>query len=862
MARQSKAARTAPSGGIRRQACRQASRRRVGLGDRRPGGSGLGIDLRFDGGAHAALIAHLLAGEPVACGTCRAIVRTVPQSSLPSRLRPPRLGWRLPVLGLLLTFSIVPQRAAWAQVVAPAAAPPMTSPGQALTTLRGQVYARGSILRVAGADIVVETRLAEGQKANAAEPAEVLARATSDDQGHFQVDIPGGRARIRISAAGFDSLRQDLSLGSGVQTAEFLLRRVPASRQPFSTQVRGEPPHQGQQVSLRGEELTTLPGSLGDPFRAMGLLPGVATPLPLLPVFVVRGASPGMNGFFLDGMRIPQLFHLLVGGGIVHARLVDQIDFYPGAYDASLGRYGGGIIDGKTRGARSDGYHGELELKLYDISALAELRLPGDLRIAVSGHYGYPGPIVHAIDSRVNVGYWDYQVRLDYRGLTVQALGSFDEVTIVDPNLTASAMMPVSNTFRVMFHRLQAVYRGRVAGWQLEAGAVGGIDEMTIFQGNGVRKLSLNLRANAAYRQQIGRGPDGAWLRLRLGIDGEVSRFTAENFDSDPVRARPDDLGELGTSRDGIVGAAYAVASLGPLHPGRLTLTLSGRLDVYRAGTVTLLGFDPRLQFRSLLTSWLTVHGGVGIYQQPPSFPVPLPGIDTFALQLGLQRATHFALGQEATLPAGLFLSLTGFYQRYEKSNDIVLDFTPQLCTSPPPESLTGYVAQVMRQVDGSSYGMEFMLRRQRGRFTGWIAYTLGRAERAYTCGLRPADYDQTHVLNTVLQVRLPWNLMLGGRFFYSTGRPYTQLVPPDGAGTVRNNRRIPDTFQFDVRIDREWLFRRFALDVFLEVVNATYSQAVFGIAYPRQGNVTRFDMPELNGFNWILPSVGVRGRF
>ena len=57
-------------------------------------------------------------------------------------------------------------------------------------------------------------------------------------------------------------------------------------------------------------------------------------------------------------------------------------------------------------------------------------------------------------------------------------------------------------------------------------------------------------------------------------------------------------------------------------------------------------------------------------------------------------------------------------------------------------------------------------------------------------------------------------------------------------------------------------MFRRFALDVFLEVVNATYSQAVFGIAYPRQGNITRFDMPELNGFNWILPSIGVRGRF
>ncbi len=732
-----------------------------------------------------------------------------------------------------------------------------------VAVISGRVFARGSVTRIAAAEVTAEPVVpapTPGQPAAAMESTPLL-RTETDTQGDFSLRAPPGKLRVRIVATGFETLRQEITVRAGQQRHEFLLRRS-RSYSAFSTLVRGDPPHQVQQTSLRGEELTTLPGSLGDPFRVMGLLPGVATPVPLLPVFVVRGASPGMNGFFLDGMRVPQLFHLLVGGGIAHARLVDQIDFYPGAYDASLGRYGGGIMVGKTRAARSDGWHGELELKLYDVSAMLEAPLPGGLRVTLSGHYGYPGPIVHAIDSRVDVGYWDYQLRLDFRGLTVQALGSFDEVTIVDPNLSAMAQKPVDNTFRVMFHRLQAVYRHSGAGWQLEAGAVGGVDEMTIFQGNGVRKLSLNLRALGSYRTQIGSGEKGAWLRLRVGIDGELSRFTAENFDPDPVRARPDDLGELGTSRDGIVGAAFGVASIGPLHPGRLQLTVSGRVDVYRAGGVTLLGFDPRLQLRSQLTSWLALHGGVGIYQQPPSFPVPLPGIDTFALQLGLQRATHLALGQEANLPGGLFLALTGFYQRYEKSNDVVLDFTPQLCTSPPPESLTGYIAQVMRQVDGVSYGMETMLRRQRGRVTGWIAYTLGRAERAYSCGLRPADYDQTHVLNAVLQVRLPWNLMVGGRFFYSTGRPYTQLIPPDGAGTVRNNQRIPDTVQFDVRIDREWIFRRFALDVFLEVVNTTFGQAVFGIAYPRQGNITRFDMPQLNGFNWILPSIGARGRF
>ena len=64
----------------------------------------------------------------------------------------------------------------------------------------------------------------------------------------------------------------------------------------------GEARHEGERFTLKGEEGRQLPGTLGDPYRAVGLLPGVSTPVPLLPLYVIRGASPGMNGFFLDGV--------------------------------------------------------------------------------------------------------------------------------------------------------------------------------------------------------------------------------------------------------------------------------------------------------------------------------------------------------------------------------------------------------------------------------------------------------------------------------------------------------------------------------------------------------------------------------
>jgi len=67
--------------------------------------------------------------------------------------------------------------------------------------------------------------------------------------------------------------------------------------------------------------------------------------------------------------------------------------------------------------------------------------------------------------------------------------------------------------------------------------------------------------------------------RVQAGFDGELSRFTPANFTTTTGRARPDDLGELGAPRDGIVGGLFSMATvtLGPLGA-----TLGARLDTYR----------------------------------------------------------------------------------------------------------------------------------------------------------------------------------------------------------------------------------------------------------------------------------------
>jgi hypothetical protein len=103
---------------------------------------------------------------------------------------------------------------------------------------------------------------------------------------------------------------------------------------------------------------------------------------------------------------------------------------------------------------------------------------------------------------------------------------------------------------------------------------------------------------------------------------------------------------------------------------------------------------------------------------------------------------------------------------------------------------------------------------------------------------------------------------MAGLRLYVTTGRPVTILEPPDGRSTVRNNYRLPDYVQLDLRLDREWIFKKWALAAFIEALNVTYSQSVFGINYPETDGVKNYLMPQYNGFNWILPSIGLRGRY
>lgn len=180
-----------------------------------------------------------------------------------------------------------------------------------------------------------------------------------------------------------------------------------------------------------------MPGAFGDPFRAIEAVPGVTSVFSGLPFFYVRGAPPGNVGYFLDGVRVPALFHILAGPAVVPPSLIERVDLHPGGYPAEYGRFTGGIVTGETR-APSPGTHAESTLRLIDAGSVVEAPLPGGLGSALAGaRFSYTAPVLSLFVSDLRFGYWDYQGRvvLDLsptQHLTIFAFGARDSLEQLD----------------------------------------------------------------------------------------------------------------------------------------------------------------------------------------------------------------------------------------------------------------------------------------------------------------------------------------------------------------------------------------------------------------------------------------------
>jgi len=581
--------------------------------------------------------------------------------------------------------------------------------------------------------------------------------------------------------------------------------------------------------SFSREEIRQLPGAFGDPFRAIEALPGVTPLASGVPYFYIRGAPPGNVGYYVDGVRVPYLYHVALGPSVVHPALIERADLYPGGYPAQFGRFTGGIVAGETAPPRTD-FHGEANVRLLDAGALVEAPFAnGKGSALVGGRYSYTAAIVSLLAPDVSLAYRDYQARLSYDlsprdRVTLFTFGTYDLVAEKQKyDLGGGEIVEGKNIlFGAEFYRLDARYDHSFADRStLRLALTGGFDQTRVADNRTAQDRMLGARAELTY-------PLGNHARLRAGID-IVADWYAMDFvgyadqNNEENRAL---VTLFPTRQDVALGARLDV--VWQATPS-IEVTPGLRIDKFFSGGTSAVGIDPRVAARVGLTPHVRFLHTFGVAHQPPSFVLPVPGLQVGNLQGGLQKSMQASSGIEVDLPAQTTLTTNVFKNTFFRMND-ALGLSTRANDANPLEVLN-------QRSLGASTGFEVFLRRRlTSKVGGFLSYTLSRATRSLDRASFLSSFDRTHVLNAALAYNLGRSWRAGTRVVFYTGIPKQVGESNDDVAarlssqSQRTSDRDPAFFRVDLRLEKRWPLANVGwISLIAEMLNATLSKEVVG---------------------------------
>jgi hypothetical protein len=174
----------------------------------------------------------------------------------------------------------------------------------------------------------------------------------------------------------------------------------------------------------------------------------------------------------------------------------------------------------------------------------------------------------------------------------------------------------------------------------------------------------------------------------------------------------------------------------------------------------------------------------------------------------------------------------------------------------------------------GRSYGAEFLIRKNSGKFTGWISYTLSRTERQFQYinnnSWYPAKQDRTHDISTVLMYNLGTKWSFGAVWVYATGNAVTFPVAQYqfenhlvAYYSDRNGYRMPAYHRLDLsatwhrpkhkHYQGEWDF---------SVYNAYNRHNAYSIEFQQDPNNTSQTQAVKTWLFGIIPSITYNFKF
>jgi TonB family protein len=715
-------------------------------------------------------------------------------------------------------------------------APSASEAPAAVVNVEGAIREMGTRRRLEGVQIAI--------LGAAAEPL----IATTDALGHFVfTDVPAGTWTLRVASPEHLPLRQTIDVIAGEKTTANLWIRAERYGVDEAVGLYRKEQQEVSRTTLSMQEVRRIPGTFGDPVKVIQTLPGAARSPFGTGLLVIRGSNPEDSGVYVDGVRIPIIYHLTGTTSVIAPEFVDSVDYLPGGFGVQYGRSTGGVVDLQTKNRIDDTRltwgTDILDSQLYFQGKLGKNKQHG---IAVGARRSYIDallPLVVPNDFTIRPLYWDYQLKYARQDLDQgQVLSAFvygfrDTLRIGAPADVARGNDPdAQGDIATSYESHRAVIKIEqplAETLKLRVTPSIGVDLTNFNLGNGFRVDTTTWLTEV--RAELPWTP-ADWMEVLPGVDfigGKYAFTFASPFrfvDLDDPLAEREAIAFDGKGT-GLGPDLYLKANLRPLkNRDRWLITPGVRYNLIRfdfGGSVSegvpdwnVGALDPRLISRFQLNDAWTFKGSTGLYHQPPQ-PQEIVGLGADS-GLGYERSWANSVGFEHNFSPAIHLEVEGFY----KTLDQLVVFNP---------NFQGFGDQTfVNEGEGKAYGVEFILRHAKsGPFFGWISYTLSRSFRRNSPDQEwvPFEYDQPHILSAQGGVDLPRDWGLSAQIQYVTGNPSTPYnsavydvdangYNPLAIGTS-NSVRLPPFFQTSLRVDRTFTYRNWQLATYLDLINA-----------------------------------------
>ncbi len=699
---------------------------------------------------------------------------------------------------------------------------------------------------------------------------------TTDSLGNFHfTSLPACSLVIKIVAPDYEPFEDGIRVRHGEATkVTFRLRRISYGENELVVYGAAEKKEVARQT-ISVNEVKKIPGFGGDAVKVVQAMPGVARPFFGGGEIVVRGAGGSDTRFFLDGVRVPTLFHF---GGIkstYNSDALEAVDFYPGGFGSRYGNAVAGVVEMRGRSPKTDRLHGSVDINLFDASVLVEGPILPNISFLATARRSYISEVVgFALNKVLHAGlpftvlpyYWDYVVRLD--GSThnnhffTTLFSSLDKLELLVSAVRGGSSDVDKQTSTFSNETKFALW---VNGWdwdvapniksQLRYSLARNDTSLSAF---GFFKLdgggySHYIRENIAY--DITKS-----VRINAGLDFNIFPITINSAGTIGDSILRDTIHFLFGPYGGYLNAEW--------HIDKLTLFPGIRYDYFPElrykGSILPEFFnysehsfenkgkfsaEPslRISARYSLMQNHTIKASMGTYNEAPQ-PQGISIHSKFGNpDLPATKGSQYVLGHEWQITDLISADVQTYYNmqwdRPRSPTSKELSENPKL----PPYLPDGKARM---------YGLEVLLKHdQNKRFFGWVAYSLARSERFSYAENRWAIYnrDITHNLQVIGSLRFKHDFEFGARARFVTGFPVTPIIGVDYYDATNfnyapvygpaNSERMAPYAGLDMRIEKKWAFKNWLFTVYGEGVNMAH---LLRFIIKKDGNPL-YEPPETN---------------